>query len=78
MEDCRPPVYGPEEHPHTYTKDNLGREWHRKHPREELEAGSSERDPYTGLKRAKVSEIRRLLTEIGRQAQQSRELFVRT
>ena len=77
MEDCRPPVYGPDERPRTYTKDSLGREWYRKHSREELEVGRSEMDQYTCLKRSKASEIRRLLTEIGRQAQQSRELFVR-
>ena len=76
MGDCRPPVQGPDDYPRTYTKEGLAHERHRKHPREELEVGRSERDPYIGLKRAKASDIRRLLAEIGRQAQQSRELFV--
>ena len=36
--------------------------------------GRSERNPYTGLKRASAGDIRQLLTVIGRQAQRSRQL----
>ena len=77
MEDCRPSIHGPDNTTHTHTKESLAREWDRKHPRAELDVGGSERNPYIGLKRAKASEIRKLLTEIGWQAQRSRELFMR-
>ena len=75
--DCRPAACRPGEAAGPHTKDSLAREWDGKRPRDELEVEVGERNPYTGMKRARVDHIRELLTEVGRQVQRSRDLWVR-
>ena len=82
MEDCRARIYGPNEATRDHTTESLGREWDHREPGRSLDGTiwsvrNSERNPWTGLKRARTGDIRQLITTIGRQAQQSRQLLTR-
>ena len=59
-----------------------GLEWDSEDPSRTLDglargADNSKRSPWTGMKRARSGDIRRLMVAIGLQAQQGRELLVR-